>query len=93
MDAVEDRVRKVEWLRDSIPDLTLRTTVLVGFPGETDEDFRTLIDFMEEARFDRLGAFAFSPQPGTRAAEMEDLYVPEDIARVEQLIRIRGESR
>jgi len=73
--------RKIAWLRDSIPDLTLRTTVLVGFPGETDEDFRALIEFMEEARFDRLGAFAFSPQPGTRAAEMGDMYVPDDVAR------------
>jgi ribosomal protein S12 methylthiotransferase len=62
---------KISWLRESIPGLTLRTTVMVGFPGETDDDFRDLLDFMEEVRFDRLGAFAFSPQPGTRAAEFE----------------------
>ncbi len=84
-------LRKIEWLRSSIPDLRLRTTVLVGFPGETDRDFRKLIDFMEEASFDRLGAFAFSPQPGTRAAEMEDLYVPEDIAqeRLEEVFAVQ----
>lgn len=83
--------RKVAWLREAIPDLTLRTTVMVGFPGETEEDFRRLLDFMEEARFERLGAFAFSPQEGTRAAGMEELYVPEDVARdrLEELLEVQ----
>lgn len=78
----EDTLRaRIAWLRDSVPDLTLRTTVMVGFPGESEEDFRNLLDFLDEIRFDRLGAFAFSPQEGTRAAGLEDLYVDEDVAR------------
>jgi len=58
---------KLAWLRDTIPDLAIRTTCLVGFPGETDQDFRQLLEFLEEAQFDRLGAFAYSPQEGTPA--------------------------
>ena len=83
--------RKIAWLRESVPDLTLRTTVLVGFPGETDDDFRALLDFLEEARFDRLGAFAFSPQEGTRAAEMNELSVPPSLARarLEELMEVQ----
>jgi ribosomal protein S12 methylthiotransferase len=65
--------------------------VLVGFPGETDDDFRALLDFLEEAEFDRLGAFAFSPQDGTRAAGMEDQFVPEGQARdrLEELLEVQ----
>ena len=63
---------KLAWLRSSIPDLAIRTTCLVGFPGETDEDFRALLAFLEEAQFDRMGAFAYSPQEGTRAMQYED---------------------
>lgn len=83
--------RKVAWLRGSIPNLALRTTVLVGFPGETEEDFRRLLDFLEEVRFDRLGAFAFSPQEGTRATELEDLYLPEELPRerLEEVLEVQ----
>ena len=63
---------KLAWLRAAIPDLAIRTTCLVGFPGETDEDFRALLAFLEEAQFDRMGAFAYSPQEGTRAMQYED---------------------
>jgi ribosomal protein S12 methylthiotransferase len=63
---------KLTWLRGAIPDLAIRTTALVGFPGETEEDFRALIAFLEEAQFDRLGAFAYSPQEGTRAVQFAD---------------------
>ena len=82
---------KISRLRHAIPDLTIRTTVLVGFPGETDDDFRALLDFLEEAEFDRLGAFAFSPQEGTRAAGMENQFVPEGLARdrLEELIEVQ----
>ena len=82
---------RVERLRAEIPDLTLRTTVLVGFPGETDDEFRGLLDFLEEVQFDRLGAFAFSPQDGTRAAAMEDLILPEGIGsdRLEELLEVQ----
>ena len=87
--------RKVEWLRREVPGLVLRTTVLVGFPGETDVEFRELLDFLEETEFDHLGGFTFSPQQGTRAAAMTDATVPEDVARdrLEEVLELqRGVS-
>jgi ribosomal protein S12 methylthiotransferase len=69
---------KVRALREAIPDLALRTTVLVGFPGETEADHRALIEFLDEIQFDRVGAFAYSAQEGTRAAELPD-DVPEAV--------------
>jgi ribosomal protein S12 methylthiotransferase len=59
-------------LRAEIPGLALRTSLIVGFPGETDEDFGKLLHFVEEAQFDRLGVFCFSREEGTPAAEMRD---------------------
>ena len=59
-------------LRAAIPDVTLRTTVMVGFPGETEEDFEELCDFIKKTKFDRLGAFTYSPEEDTAAAEFED---------------------
>jgi ribosomal protein S12 methylthiotransferase len=89
-----ERVRtlreKLAWLRGAIPDLAIRTTCLVGFPGETDEDFRALLAFLEEAQFDRLGAFAYSPQEGTRAVQYEDDV--DDYAkreRLEELVEVQ----
>src|SRR2546429_5017343 len=81
---------KLAWLRDTIPDLAVRTTCLVGVPGETDEDFRQLLEFLEEAQFDRLGAFAHSPQEGTRAAAYPD-DVPEGVKRdrLEELLEVQ----
>ncbi len=74
-----DRLRdKIGWLRSEIPDLTLRTTVVVGFPGETEEDFEALVDFVSDIEFEHLGAFAFSPQPGTLGAELPDA-VPDSV--------------
>lgn len=82
-----DRLReKIRWLRGSIPGLVLRTTVIVGFPGEEEEDFLRLLDFIQEMEFDHLGAFAFSAQPGTIAAAMPD-QVPEAL-RLERLRRL-----
>ncbi len=69
---------RVRWLRDSVDDLTLRTTVIVGFPGETDEDVREMVDFLEEIRFDRVGAFPYSIEEGTAAAAMPD-QVPDEV--------------
>jgi ribosomal protein S12 methylthiotransferase len=57
-------------LRDVIPDLTLRTSLIVGFPGETEADFKELLDFVEEAQFERLGVFKYSAEEGTAAARM-----------------------
>ena len=58
-------------LRDQVPDVTLRTTAMVGFPGETEEDFSELCEFVKEVRFDRFGAFTFSPEEGTVAATLD----------------------
>lgn len=100
-DAVLERMRRPErrstirervaWLRDAIPDLTLRTTVIVGFPGETEDDFEALLDLLEEIRFDRLGAFAYSVEEDTRAATMPD-HVPESVRR-ERLERVLDVQR
>jgi ribosomal protein S12 methylthiotransferase len=81
---------KLAWLRSAIPDLAIRTTCLVGFPGETDEDFRVLLEFLDEAQFDRLGAFAYSPQEGTRAVAYPD-DVPEGVKRdrLEELLEVQ----
>ncbi len=69
----EEAVRlAVKKLRERIPGITLRSTVIVGFPGETEEDFEALCEFIKEAEFDRLGAFPYSPEEGTPAAAFED---------------------
>lgn len=73
-------IRLLEKLRARIPGLTLRTTLIVGFPGETDAEFRELCDFVREFRFDALGAFAYSPEPGTAAARLPG-QVPEKTKR------------
>ena len=64
-----DTVRK---LRERVPGITLRTTAMVGFPGETDSDFEELCEFVKEAKFDRFGAFTYSPEEDTEAAMMPD---------------------
>lgn len=68
----------VEKLRREIPDVVLRTTVMVGFPGETESDFEELCRFLKSARFDKLGVFEFSAEEGTPASEMEN-EVPDDV--------------
>lgn len=67
-------------IRREIPNLVLRTTMMVGYPGETDREFQELLDFVSEGWFDRLGAFAFSAEPGTRAARMPE-QVPDGVKR------------
>src|SRR2546423_15332406 len=81
---------KLGWLRAAIPDLAIRTTCLVGFPGETDDDFRELLAFLEEEQFDRLGAFSYSPQDGTRATQYPD-DVPDAVKRerLEELLEVQ----
>ena len=59
-------------LRERIPDITLRTTLTTGFPGETEEDHRAMVDFVDEMEFDRLGVFPYSPEEGTKAALMDE---------------------
>ncbi len=77
-------------LRAAIPGVTLRTTVMVGFPGETEEDFRALCRFVKEAKFDRLGAFAYSPEENTPAASFPD-QIPEQEKqdRCDEVMRIQ----
>jgi ribosomal protein S12 methylthiotransferase len=68
-------------LRERIAGLTLRTTFIVGFPGETEAEFQELLDFVRDFRFDAVGVFEFSPEPGTSAAEMPDQVPAEAVAR------------
>ena len=81
----------VERLRSEIPDIALRTTMLVGFPGETEEDFEELCEFVRKVRFERLGAFAYSEEEGTPSALHLEDNVPEDVkeSRVERLMKIQ----
>ena len=83
---------RVSWLREAIPDLTLRTTVIVGFPGETEQDFQELLALLEEIRFDRVGAFTYSVEEGTRAATMGD-QIPGEVKaeRLETLMDVQRE--
>ena len=74
---------KIREIRAAIPGVAIRTTVIVGFPGETESDFIQLCDFLEEVRLERVGVFTFSRQEGTRAYELAD-DVPEDIKRERQ---------
>ncbi len=77
-------------LRTAIPDIIIRTTVMVGFPGETEESFNRLIDNLKKWRFDRLGCFTFSPEEGTAAYDMPN-QVPEEVkqARIEQVYEVQ----
>ena len=68
----DDLVRIITHLRERIPDITLRTTLICGFPGETQEIHEELMQFINDMEFDRLGAFAYSPEEGTPAASFED---------------------
>ncbi|HBF66258.1 MAG TPA: 30S ribosomal protein S12 methylthiotransferase RimO [Clostridium sp.] len=72
---------KVAALRGAMPDIAIRTTLIVGFPGETEEEFQDLVDFVEEMRFDRLGVFSYSQEEGTAAAIMEN-QIDEDLKEV-----------
>jgi len=69
--------RTLEKMRQAIPNLALRTTFIVGYPGETEEEFQTLLDFVREVRFDRVGAFRFSYEEGTASAALGDPIPPE----------------
>ena len=81
---------RVAWLRDAVPGITLRTTVIVGFPGEGDQEFGELLELLEEVRFDRVGAFGYSLEEGTAAAAMEG-QVPESLKRerLEELMDVQ----
>ena len=79
-------------LRREIPDIILRTTLISGFPGETQEDHEELMNFVNEMEFNRLGVFAYSPEEGTPAAEMKD-QIPEELRqeRRDELMELQQE--
>lgn len=77
---IVDLIRRI---REGIPGIALRTTFIVGFPGETDEAFESLLEFMRQTRFERVGVFAYSQEEGTRAARME-AQVPDKIKKQRQ---------
>ena len=77
--AFEDRtLARIKQWREACPDLTLRSTFIVGFPGETEEDFQYLLDWMSEAQLDRVGCFQYSPVEGAKANELPDA-VPDEV--------------
>ena len=86
-DGIRDRITR---LRAAIPEIALRTTLIVGYPGETEEHFNTLRDFVEEIRFDRLGIFTYSEEDGTLAADLDET-VPRQVKddRKNQLLEIQ----
>src|SRR5438067_305552 len=84
---IRERVARI---RAVVPDVAIRTTCIVGFPGETDADFECLLKFLEEIQFERVGAFTYSPQEGTHAVTMAD-DVPEAVKgeRLEWLVELQ----
>lgn len=86
-----DAYRLVEKLRNAIPDIALRTTLLVGYPGETEADFEELQQFVRDCRFDRLGVFAYSEEEGTYSATRLTDDVAEDVkqSRVDRIMRLQ----
>ena len=89
MDAVRSLL---ESLRAAMPDIAIRTTFIVGYPGETDTEFQALLDFMAEARFDRVGVFRYSPESGTPAASLPG-QIPDEVkqTRYEQAMALQQE--
>ncbi len=82
----------VHTLRAAIPGVTLRTSLIVGFPGETEKDFQELVDFVQEAQFERLGVFKYSREKGTAAGEM-DRQIPEKVKerRWQEIMEVQAE--
>jgi ribosomal protein S12 methylthiotransferase len=76
--AAENALKRIRAWREICPDITLRSTFIVGFPGETDDDFKQLLDFINEAQLDRVGCFQYSPVDGARANALPD-HVPADV--------------
>ena len=83
----------IEKFRREVPGIHLRTTLMVGFPGETEEDFEELKEFVQRARFDRMGAFAYSEEEGTYAAETYEDSIPQEVkqARLDELMALQQE--
>ena len=89
----DETYRLIERLRSEVPGIHLRTTLMVGFPGETEDDFARLKQFVRDVRFERMGAFAYSEEDGTYAAEHYEDNVPQEVkqARLDELMSIQQE--
>ena len=89
----QDTIHFIQTLREKIPGLHIRTTLMVGFPGETEEDFNELMDFVRWARFERMGAFAYSNEEGTYSALHYDDDVPPEVKqqRLDRLMALQQE--
>ncbi|MCE5232568.1 MAG: 30S ribosomal protein S12 methylthiotransferase RimO [Mizugakiibacter sp.] len=89
---IEKTLERIRAWRAVVPDLTLRSTFIVGFPGETDAEFEELLDFLREAELDRVGAFAYSPVEGAKANALPDP-VPEELKedRLERFMEVQAE--
>ncbi len=87
-----DLIAKLDKIRKAIPDIRIRTTLITGFPGETEKDHEELLEFVENQKFARLGVFAYSMEEGTAAGEMEN-QVDEDVKaqRLDEIMRIQRE--
>ena len=87
----EETYDLVRRMREEVPGIHIRTTLMVGFPGETDQDFEELKEFVKWARFERMGAFAYSEEEGTYSADNFEDDVPEDVkqARLDKIMRIQ----
>jgi ribosomal protein S12 methylthiotransferase len=89
---IDKTLERIQNWRAQVPDLTIRSTFIVGFPGETDAEFEELLDFLRAAELDRVGAFAYSPVDGAKANELPDP-VPEELKedRLEQFMAVQAE--
>ena len=87
----QETIEFIERLRREVPGIHIRTTLMVGFPGETDDDFQQLLDFTRWARFERMGAFAYSEEDGTFAADNYEDDVPQEVKdqRLSRLMRLQ----
>ncbi len=87
----EETMELIKRLRQEVPGIHIRTTLMVGFPGETEDDFNELVEFVKWARFERMGAFAYSEEDGTYSAEHYEDDVPEDVKqrRLDKLMRVQ----
>ncbi|EQD67153.1 ribosomal protein S12 methylthiotransferase, partial [mine drainage metagenome] len=91
---IDRTLERIGYWRKVVPELTIRSTFIVGFPGETDAEFEDLLDFLREAQLDRVGAFAYSPVDGARANDLPEP-VPEELKedRLEQFMAVRGRDQ
>jgi ribosomal protein S12 methylthiotransferase len=88
----EMTMRLIDHARASLPGLVMRTTFIVGYPGETDEQFRRLLSFVEEQRFDHVGVFTYSAEAGTKAAAL-DAVVPAEVAEERRGLIMEAQQR